>query len=75
MRKVHMIVFMPPLLGNPTCSDSKRHGLHVGEKTKLSCEAKYSGNKQPKLTWYRGEHQIISDDEFDIRLAKQTVEV
>lgn len=49
--------------------------MYIGEQTTLECQTNYSGNSQPRLTWYRDEHKIASNDEFDIRLAKQTVQV
>lgn len=56
----------------PKCSGNGN--LRSGERTSLTCEMSYSGNK-PVLDWHEDEKMVKSIDEYDIRVAKKVVEV
>lgn len=56
----------------PRCSGNGN--LRSGERTSLSCEMSYSGNK-PVLDWHEDEKMVKSIDEYDIRIARKVVEV
>lgn len=56
----------------PECSGEV--DLKEGSSTTLECQSEYSGS-QPTLEWLRGSEEIESDENFEIRLAKRSLDL
>ena len=61
------------LLERPNCRGETL--LIENQNLTLFCESNYSGSVLPKLNWFRGDELLNSRDEYEIRLAKQSIEV